>query len=127
MEGNESTWPLREPSCPVDLEKRGGLGGKGIPEEDETIDGEESWASEEPGESRTGIGDRTEEYLLSSLHYRPGTVATSAKKSWTFDTGEPLTCIAASNYFPLIAIAGRNLLQVLRVDEDRFVSVSRFS
>ncbi|KAM7538522.1 hypothetical protein Aperf_G00000049856 [Anoplocephala perfoliata] len=131
MDGNESTRSLREPNCPapgVDLEKRGGLGGMGIPEVDETMGGDESWEREEPGESRTGTGDRSEDYLLSSLHYRPGAAVTpSAKKSWTFDTGEPLTCIATSNYFPLIAVAGRNLLQVLRVDEDRFVAVHRIT
>ena len=43
--------------------------------------------------------------------------------SCVFDAGDPLTCIAVSSFFPLIAIAGRNLLQVLRVDGDQFVSV----
>uniref|UniRef100_A0A5K3FE05 GATOR2 complex protein WDR24 n=1 Tax=Mesocestoides corti TaxID=53468 RepID=A0A5K3FE05_MESCO len=48
-----------------------------------------------------------------------------SNKTWVFDAGDPLVCIAISSSHPLLAVAGRNLLQILRVEEDKFVSIHR--
>ena len=89
-----------------------------IPEEDEDADETMKIDITESEAMRSGATD--------FLMHRATGGATS-KKTWVFDAGDPLTCIAVSNFFPLIAVAGRNLLQVLRVDGDRFVSVGHHS
>ncbi len=45
-------------------------------------------------------------------------------KPWALDAGASLTCLAMSRNHPLIAVAGRNFLQIVRIGEDRFISVS---
>lgn len=43
---------------------------------------------------------------------------------WIFNARLPLTCMAISRDHPLIAIAGRNSLQVVKICDDRFALVS---
>lgn len=116
----------------IEPERRSGgaLSSLGIPEVNEEALGEtgETTTStverEDPGHAPR-VGGTEFFPLHSRIQYHGTSAAESmAKKTWSFDAGEPLTCIATSNFFPLIAIAGRNLLQVLRVDDDKFVSVS---
>lgn len=93
------------------------------------------------GEKRIGMAIEDEEVKMEAFHEtevtddgggggeiadllvmrRRGAVS---RRTWVFDAGDPLACVAISSFYPLIAIAGRNLLQVLRVDGDRFISVS---
>ncbi|KAL5105302.1 GATOR complex protein WDR24 [Taenia crassiceps] len=68
-----------------------------------------------------GGGGKTNDLLVMR---RRGAMS---RKTWFFDAGDPLACVAISSFYPLVAIAGRNLLQVLRVDGDRFISVHRMT
>nr|CDS33068.1 WD repeat containing protein 24 [Hymenolepis microstoma] len=133
MESGDPTRSSRDPGgSQTEPERRNGgaLGGMGqLTEVDEEsiVDDEPTVTErEDPGQSRIGgSGD----FFTSHSHtqYHSSGTQAMAKRSWTFDAGDPLTCIATSHFFPLIAIAGRNLLQVLRVDDDKFISVHRMT
>ncbi|VDL18914.1 unnamed protein product [Hymenolepis diminuta] len=132
MEGGDPTRPSREPnSSQTEPERRGGaMGGMGqLPEVDEeSLVEDESTATEREDLGQSRIGGGGDFFSSTSrTQYHASAPHAMTKKSWTFDAGDSLTCIATSNFFPLIAIAGRNLLQVLRVDDDRFVSVHRMT
>ncbi|BHF64700.1 WD repeat-containing protein 24 [Sparganum proliferum] len=49
----------------------------------------------------------------------------TANKTWCYDAESSLTCLAVNQKQPLVAIAGRNLLQILKICEEGFVSLHR--
>ncbi|CDS38078.1 WD repeat protein 24 putative [Echinococcus multilocularis] len=116
MDGGEVTRSSREPSGQSNGEQRVGMA---MEEEEGKI---EIFQEAEVGEGGAeGGGGEIGDFLMMR---RRGAVS---KRTWVFDASDPLTCIAISNFYPLIAIAGRNLLQVLRVDGERFISVHRMT
>ncbi|VDM31435.1 unnamed protein product [Hydatigera taeniaeformis] len=112
MDESEMTRSSREPSGQSDAEKR-----TGIVIEDEEVKMENLQEAEV---EESGGGEICDFMVMR----RRGAVS---RKTWVFDAGDPLACVAISSFYPLIAIAGRNLLQVLRVDGDRFLSVHRMT
>ncbi|VDK82399.1 unnamed protein product [Dibothriocephalus latus] len=49
----------------------------------------------------------------------------TTSKNWCYDAESSLTCLAVSRKQPMVAIAGRNLIQILKVGEEGFVSLHR--
>uniref|UniRef100_A0A0X3Q441 GATOR2 complex protein WDR24 n=1 Tax=Schistocephalus solidus TaxID=70667 RepID=A0A0X3Q441_SCHSO len=46
-------------------------------------------------------------------------------KNWCYDAESSLTCLAVSRKQPMVAIGGRNLIQILKIGEEGFVSLHR--
>ncbi|VDM01082.1 unnamed protein product [Schistocephalus solidus] len=48
-------------------------------------------------------------------------------KNWCYDAESSLTCLAVSRKQPMVAIGGRNLIQILKIGEEGFVSVDKLA